>query len=191
MRYPIFLDLTGVPVIVIGAGRVATRKIRSLLAAGAVVTVISPVATVSIAARASRGSGLPPATRFRAPAGRAQKGAPTKPKRVPRLRWRRRRYRPGDLRGAALVVAATNDRAVNEAVCREARRRKLLVNCVAPPEAGNFIVPATLRRGKITLAISTGGANPGTAKALRQALARRWPRDYAPLAARPRRGGAR
>jgi precorrin-2 dehydrogenase/sirohydrochlorin ferrochelatase len=107
------------------------------------------------------------------------------------LRWRRRRYRPGDLRGAALVVAATNDRAVNEAVCREARRRKLLVNCVAPPEAGNFIVPATLRRGKITLAISTGGANPGTAKALRQALARRWPRDYAPLAARPRRGGAR
>lgn len=90
-----------------------------------------------------------------------------------------------------MVIAATNDLAVNERVCREAKRRGLLVNCIAPPAAGNFIVPSVLHRGRVTLAISTGGANPGAAKALRLALARHWTRDYAALAARPRRVGKR
>ena len=87
-----------------------------------------------------------------------------------RLSWMRRRYRAGDLRGARLVIAATDDLAVNQAICAEAKRLKLLVNCVAPPAAGNFIMPSLLTRGGITLAISTNGASPAFAKRLRRDL---------------------
>jgi precorrin-2 dehydrogenase/sirohydrochlorin ferrochelatase len=138
MRYPLFLDLTDQPVVVIGAGKVAARKIRSLLAAGACVTAISPQA-------------------YRLPKA---------------VRWLRRRYRCGDLAGARLVVAATDDQAVNQLVCAEAKRRRQLVNCITPPSAGNFIVPAVARRGKLTIAISTGGLNPALAKQLRRDLER-------------------
>jgi precorrin-2 dehydrogenase/sirohydrochlorin ferrochelatase len=139
MRYPLFLDLTNQSAVVIGAGSVAMRKIRTLLKAEAVVTVISPHATPSI-------------RRF----------AQTK-----RVRWVRRRYRRGDLRGARLVIAATDDSTVNQIICAEANRRKLLVNCIVPPSAGNFFVPSLVRRGGISLAISTGGASPAFAKRLR------------------------
>ena len=141
MRYPLFLELNGQPVIVVGAGKVATRKVRTLLAAGANVTVIAPVATPAL-------------------------------RRLKKISWLRRRYQTGDLRGARLVVAATDDLAVNRQVCAEAHRRQQLVNCAAPPDAGNFIVPSIVRHGAFTIAISTGGASPAAAKALRQKLER-------------------
>ena len=144
MLYPLFLDLAGQPVVVIGAGKVATRKIRTLLAAGACITVISPMANAAIRRLA----------------------------RTKRVCWTRRQYRRGDLRGMHLVVAATDSPAVNELVCSEANRRRLLVNCIAPPSAGNFIVPSQVRRGGIALAISTGGASPAFAKRLRRDLER-------------------
>jgi precorrin-2 dehydrogenase/sirohydrochlorin ferrochelatase len=144
MRYPLFLDLTEQPVVVVGAGRVATRKVRTLLAAKACVTVISPLATAAIRRLAQE----------------------------KRMQWLRRRYRRGDLRGVQLAIAATDNPAVNQLVCAEAKRRKLLVNCIAPPVAGNFIVPSQVRRGGITLAISTGGASPALAKQLRRDLER-------------------
>jgi precorrin-2 dehydrogenase/sirohydrochlorin ferrochelatase len=179
MRYPLFLDLTGQKVVVIGAGQVATRKIRTLLAAGAKVTVISPEATPAIRklskTHKSCGSGLPPATSLETKSGRDRKVAPT---RSQRLLWLARPYRQGDLRSARLVIAATNDLRANERVCREAKKLGLLVNCIAPPAAGNFIVPALVRRGGIALAISTGGASPAFAKALRQELERFLTPDY-------------
>ena len=144
MRYPLFLDVVGQPVVVIGAGSVATRKIRTLLAAHAKITIISPAAS--------------PAVRQLA--------------RMQRVRWLRRRYRRGDLRGARLVMAATDNLGINGLVCAEAKRRGLLVNCAAPPAAGNFIVPSLVHRGGITLAISTGGASPAFAKRLRRDLER-------------------
>lgn len=147
MRYPLFLDLTEQPVTVIGAGKVATRKIKTLVKAGASITVISPKA------------------------GRLPKG----------VHWIRRAYRNGDLAGARLVVAATDNLPVNEAVCREAKRRRQLVNCIAPPSAGNFIVPALIQCGGITLAISTGGASPAFAKCLRRDLERFLVAGYAQL----------
>jgi precorrin-2 dehydrogenase/sirohydrochlorin ferrochelatase len=150
MRYPLFLELAGQPVVVIGAGRVATRKIRTLLDAGARVTVVSPAASAVI-----------------------RRLAQTR-----RVRWVRRRYRRGDLRGACLAIAATNDLTVNERVCAEATSHRLLVNCIAPPSAGNFIVPSQVQRGGITIAISTGGASPAFARRLRRDLERFLGRRY-------------
>jgi precorrin-2 dehydrogenase / sirohydrochlorin ferrochelatase len=142
MRYPLFLDLSNQSAVVIGAGRVATRKIRTLLRVRATVTVISPQATASI-----------------------RRLAQTK-----RVRWVRRRYRAGDLRGVCLAIAATDDLAMNRIICAEAKRRNLLVNCIAPPASGNFLVPSLVRRGGISLAISTDGASPAFAKRLRRDL---------------------
>jgi precorrin-2 dehydrogenase len=144
MHYPLFLDLKDQPVVVIGAGKVATRKIRTLLKSGACVTIISPKANAQIRQLA----------------------------RTKHVRCLQRHYRRGDLRGARLAVAATDDPAVNKLVCVEAKRRGLLVNCIAPPSAGNFIVPSQVRRGGITVAISTGGASPALAKQLRRDLER-------------------
>lgn len=155
--YPLFLDLRGQPVVVVGGGAVATRKVRALARAGAKVTVISPKLSGALRRRRS-------------------------------LRWVARPYRPGDLQGAVLVVAATDDWEVNRAVCREAKRRGLLVNCAAPPEAGNFIVPAVARRAGVTVAFSTGGLSPARAKQLRQALEawlrRRYPAGKANVGSR-------
>ncbi len=142
MRYPLFLNLAGEPATVIGGGQVALRKIRSLLAAGADITVISPEAPAPLRTLARSG----------------------------KIRWVRRRYRAGDLRGARLVIAATDDQGVNHRVCTEAKRRRLLVNCAAPPDAGNFIVPSVVRQGQLTVAISTGGASPALARQIRRGL---------------------
>lgn len=137
--YPLFLDLRGQPVVVVGGGAVATRKVRALARAGARITVISPKVTAALKKRRD-------------------------------VQWLARPYRRGDLRGAVLVVAATNDGVVNQAVCAEAKQRGLLVNCAAPPEAGNFIVPAVARRAGVTVAISTSGVSPARAKQMRLAL---------------------
>ena len=158
MHYPIFLNLAGQRVVVIGAGRVATRKTRSLLAAGASIAVVSPAATAAVRRLAA----------------------------ARRIRWIRRRYRSGDLRGARLAVAATNDEKVNRQVCADARRRNLLVNCAAPPAAGDFHVPSLVRRGGVTVAISTGGASPALAKQIRRDLEQFLGDRYAGLAKRMR-----
>ena len=142
MRYPLFLDLTNQSAVVIGAGNVATRKIRTLLRAKAAVTVISPQATPVIRRLAQKKC----------------------------VRWVRRRYRRSDLRGARLAIAATDDAEVNQVICLEAKRRNLLVNCITSPTAGNFFVPSLVRRGGISLAISTSGASPAFAKRLRADL---------------------
>ncbi len=80
-------------------------------------------------------------------------------------------FRSGDLRGAALAFAATGSRRVNAAVVREARRRRIPVNVADLPESGDFTLPAVLRRGGITVAVSTGGESPALAALLRDHLA--------------------
>jgi precorrin-2 dehydrogenase/sirohydrochlorin ferrochelatase len=104
--------------------------------------------------------------------------------RTRKIRWMRRRFRAGDLRGARLVIAATDDETLNQRVCTEAKRRRLLVNCVAPPDAGNFIVPSVVRRGNLTVAISTGGASPALAKLVRRELEQTLSGRYAEAAAK-------
>ena len=95
------------------------------------------------------------------------------PRLVPELQAHqveRRSYRPGDLRGAVLAFAATNDRRVNHAVAVEATRRRIPVNVADSLEECTFIVPARVSRGGLEIAVSTGGRSPRLAKQLRRRL---------------------
>lgn len=141
--YPAFLDVGGVRCVVVGGGSVAARKVRALVEAGASVSVVSPCVCGEIEAMAAEGGGV---------------------------ECRRKPFEPKELEGAFLVVAATDDAAVNEAVGREARARGVLVNVVDQPTLSTFIVPATVSRGRLQVAISTGGASPAFAKRLRERL---------------------
>ncbi|WP_313636688.1 NAD(P)-dependent oxidoreductase [Paenibacillus sp.] len=142
-RYlPIMLNCEGQQVVVIGGGIVAERKVSGLLEAGAVVMVISPSLTDTLASLAEKGL----------------------------MTWCDRLYAPGDLRGAFLVYAATNDRTVNEEVAQESRRLGIHVNVASHAEAGSFITPGVVRRGRLTVAVSTSGAGPLAAAKIKSVL---------------------
>jgi precorrin-2 dehydrogenase/sirohydrochlorin ferrochelatase len=140
--YPMLVDLTGKRCLVVGGGSVAERKATLLVECGADVELVSPTTTSRLAALAATGA----------------------------LRVRRRRVRPSDLAGAFLVVVATDDREVNREVAERVRGAGGLVNVADDPEACTFLVPSVLRRGDLTIAISTGGGSPALAKKLRQRL---------------------
>ena len=82
----------------------------------------------------------------------------------------RRPYRSGDLEGAYLAFTATDVREVNAAVSREARERSVPINVADAPSEGDFALPSTLRRGKLQVAVSTGGASPTLARSIRSRL---------------------
>lgn len=151
--YPIALRLRGRRVLIVGGGAVALRKAAGLLAAGARVVAISPA--------------FSPAFRRLARSGR--------------VACVRRPYRPGDLAGMALVVAATDDAEVNAQVSVDAKRTGVLANVVDSLEESDFIVPAVVRRGDLLVAVSTGGASPGLAGRLRHEFEALVPREYAAL----------
>jgi siroheme synthase-like protein len=101
--------------------------------------------------------------------------------RVDRLR---RRFPPRDVAGAFLVVSAADDPSVNRAVCRACRARRILVNVVDRPDLCTFILPSVVRRGAVTVAVSTGARSPSLAKALRKRIARLCPPSLGRLAER-------
>ncbi|MBI4685532.1 MAG: bifunctional precorrin-2 dehydrogenase/sirohydrochlorin ferrochelatase [Nitrospirae bacterium] len=139
--YPVFLNLEGKKCVVIGGGKVAERKVLSLLKAGAEVTVISPECTKNLSRKAISGD----------------------------IKCIDRKYKQGDLKNAFLVVAATDDNEINEKVFEESAH---LINVVDMPLLCNFIVPSVVRRGPLTIAISTSGISPSLAKTIRKELER-------------------
>jgi precorrin-2 dehydrogenase/sirohydrochlorin ferrochelatase len=102
------------------------------------------------------------------------------------LEWLRRAYRPSDLDGRYVVVAATSNRSVNRRVFADAEARALLCNVVDTPELCSFILPAVHREGPIAVAVSTGGASPALAQHLRERLAEQIRPEHADLAERLR-----
>ena len=151
--YPLFADLAGRRCVVIGGGPIAQRKVTTLLGCGARLTVISPTVTTRLAGYARQG----------------------------RIRLAKRRFRPGDLRGAWLVYAATDDRRINALVHREAARRRVFANIVDQTPLCSFIAPAIFRRDPLTIAVSTGGASPSLAKKVRSDLSRALGEAYVPM----------
>jgi uroporphyrin-III C-methyltransferase/precorrin-2 dehydrogenase/sirohydrochlorin ferrochelatase len=141
--YPVSLVLRGRRSVVVGGGCVAEHKVQGLLEAGARVTVVSPEVTRLLEDLAAQGA----------------------------VEHHRRPYRPGDLAGAFLAVAATDDRAVNGAIWAEAEARGVLLNAVDDLDHCHFIAPAIHRAGDITVAVSTAGKSPALAVRLRQRIA--------------------
>ena len=105
-----------------------------------------------------------------------------------KVRWKRRPFRPSDLKGIQTVVSATDDPAVQQVAAREAKRRGVWINVVDRPEMCSFILPSVVRRGKLVLAISTGGASPALAKWIRKDLQERYGREFEWLVSRIGRG---
>ena len=142
--YPVFLDLRGRRAVVIGGGAVAEQKVHGLVGAGAHVTVVSTDVTPALGALARRNA----------------------------IEHKRRPYRRGDLKGAWLAIAATDDRGTNGAVWAEAEQLGVPLNAVDDLEHCSFIAPAVHREGDITVAVSTAGKSPALAVRLRQRIAR-------------------
>src|SRR5205823_11505811 len=142
--YPVFLDLHGRRAVVIGGGAVAEQKVHGLVGAGAHVTVVSTDVTPALGALARRNA----------------------------IEHKRRPYRRGDLKGAWLAIAATDDRGTNGAVWAEAEQLGVPLNAVDDLEHCSFIAPAVHREGDVTVAVSTAGKSPALAVRLRQRIAR-------------------
>ena len=93
----------------------------------------------------------------------------------------RRRFRVEDLHGRFLVISATNKREVNEQVAKAARKQGMLVNVVDVPDLCNFYVNSQVRRGDLTISISTGGASPALSKKIRKEIERVYGEEYGDL----------
>jgi len=148
--YPVNLKIQNRYCLVIGGGEVAARKVIPLLACGAKVRVISPTACDSIRNLVESR----------------------------KIEWCRRGFRSGDLQGAFLVFAATDNSEVQRQVIAEARAHDILLNSVDVPEACSFQVPAMVRQGDFLLAVSTGGGSPALSAWVRKRLAGEYGVEY-------------
>ena len=140
--YPVYIQLRDQPCVVIGGGKIAEGKVDGLLACEAKVTVISPELT-------------------------ARLGALAEQKQITHIR---RIYQPGDLAGAFMVICATDQPEINHQVWQEATANHQLVNVVDDTPRCNFIAPSILRKGDLTIAISTSGKAPALAVRLKERL---------------------
>jgi precorrin-2 dehydrogenase / sirohydrochlorin ferrochelatase len=148
------LRLSGRRCVVVGGGDVGLEKVEGLLACDGQVTLVAPDAIPQLEDLAAEGS----------------------------IHWERREYRPEDLDGTFIVIAATSDTDVNIRVFEDAERRAMLVNVVDVPPLCNFILPAIIRTGPLAIAISTAGASPALAKRIRNEIAEEYGEPYARLA---------
>ncbi|QSA98288.1 siroheme synthase CysG [Methylococcus sp. EFPC2] len=139
---PIYIKLTGRPCLVVGGGEVAARKVGTLRAAGAAVSVLAPELVASLARQAESGE----------------------------ITWLEQHFDRAVVADYALVVAATSDRSVNEAVSQAAKARGIPVNVVDSPELCTFIFPAIIDRSPVIAAVSSGGASPVLSRVLRMRL---------------------
>ena len=151
--YPIVLDLRDRPCLVVGGGPVAEAKVEGLLAAGARVTVVSPALSERLASWTT----------------------------ADRIAYRQREYIASDLDGQQLVFSATDRRDVSLAVAADARQRGVWVNAADDPENCDFLLPSVLQRGRLQVAVSTGGASPALAARLRRDLESYFTREYEEL----------
>lgn len=135
---------------VVGGGEIAERKVLSLLDCDAQVTVVSPRLTGGLQEIASNGG----------------------------IAHINRSYLAGDIDGMAVVISATDDLKINRLVAEECLARGVLINVVDNPSLCNFYVPAVVRRGDLTISISTNGKSPLLARRIREQLEREFGPEY-------------
>lgn len=142
--YPIFLNLKNRKALVVGAGSVGVRKVKTLLEGGISQVLVLDSNPASEKMTALIGSD--------------------------RVNFQVRDFRPEDLEGCFLVIAATSNKKLNSRISTLCEKDNILCNIVDNPEAGSFIVPASIRRGEMTIAVSTGGNSPAFARMVRRDL---------------------
>ncbi len=147
MHYPVFLDLRGKRCLVVGGGRIAERKIRALLRAGARVLCVSET--------------FDPQVRKLARNHKIQLAVKNLSQKASFSSY---------LQDTFLAIGATSSPSVNQKLYEECRKRNILVNSVDDPRHSSFIAPAVVNRGALSVAISTGGASPQFAKTLREKM---------------------
>jgi precorrin-2 dehydrogenase/sirohydrochlorin ferrochelatase len=152
--FPISLKLEKKRCAVVGGGQVALRKVKTLLDHQADVYIISPVLCSELVALVDSR----------------------------KIRFIQRTFRAEDLNGFWLAIAATDRRDINLLVANEARKAKVLVNVVDDAENSDFIFSSYLRRGEITIAVSTSGRSPALAHKLRAKIENDFSDEYAELA---------
>ena len=140
--FPVFFDLVGQKVLIVGGGDVALRKVSLLERTGASITVVAPEIAPELMARSTAGT----------------------------LKLAMREFEPSDLDGVRLVIVATSRRAVNRWIAKLSDSRNIPVNVVDDARASRFIVPAIIDRDPVLVAISTGGASPVLARRLRERI---------------------
>lgn len=140
--FPLFIDLKGKRCVIIGAGRVAERKIETLLEFSTDILVISPETTERI----------------------------QQLKWEDKLVVIKKRYSEEDIEGAFMVIAATSDSKVNEKIYCDAVKRNIFVNVVDNPERCTFIFPSVVKRGELVVGISTSGSYPVLSKKIREKI---------------------
>ncbi len=153
--FPAFLDLRQRSVVVVGGGEVASRKAQALLHCGARVALVAPALCERLAALAAGGA----------------------------LDHRAKHFEDGDLAGAVMAIAATNDAEVNRAVSRAARALGIPVNVADEPALSTFLMASVVERGPVHVAISTSGASPALARRLRARIEGAVPEGFGHLAA--------
>ncbi|MCF8010005.1 MAG: bifunctional precorrin-2 dehydrogenase/sirohydrochlorin ferrochelatase [Clostridiales bacterium] len=149
--YPVYLKIKEELCIVVGGGEVAERKVHSLLEYNAHVKIISPKLTPELEQLASKNLVI----------------------------YKQDYYRYGDLKNAFLVISATDKKNVNRAVANECAERGILINVINKPSLANFYVPSTLKRGPLSIAVSTAGKSPLMAKIIREDLEILYGQDFA------------
>ncbi len=147
------MDLRGRRTLVVGGGGVAERKIKGLLASGALVEAVSREMNPGVMDLVSEG----------------------------RVRWVARDFLEDHLRGVVLVIAATDSESLNHRVSLAARARGVPVNAVDQPADCTFIVPAVVRRGDLVIAVSTSGRSPALARRVREELEKAFGSEYGDL----------
>ena len=146
---PIMLDLSKQKIVIIGGGRVAERRVYTLLESGGIITMVSPSITEGIHLLWEEG----------------------------KILWKQKEFEPNDLKGAFVILAATDNHKVNQWVVDSAPPFAL-VNNVSNVESGNIQIPAHFNRGRLSIGISTDGASPMLSAKIRGELEGKFPEDY-------------
>jgi len=152
--YPIFLNIQSKKCVVVGGGEIALRKVKMLLEHDASVEVVSPAFCPELVKIADKG----------------------------KIKSQTKNYKRQDLKGALIVIAATDDAKTNQRISVDAKKLGVLVNVVDVPQYSDFIVPSSMTRGDITIAISTSGKSPALARKIRTELENQLGDEYSKLA---------